>query len=598
MRFTGLVQWIDPMKISRIIAVLIFIIVGLLLVQPALAQSCDTSCGDPDECQRKITKCQEEWNLMEKAKAPHVTALNKMESDIAAFQARIKGIEADLVKKAAAIAEAEKELEGVLALASRRIAALYRRTQTYNPLVPFLTSTNVGSVLRAFTYQHVVIDEDKRVIAQTAVAIRDLEARKSGLEKERNTLGSLKEDLDRRAVSVRKLVGEASAYQTKLSSAIAALSAKQHSFLAAKLAGLNIPLFAISGGGCSSDLTNGKNPGFSGGFGFFTYGVPNRVGLNQYGAWGRAKANQDYDTILKAYYSFDEYKDFDVTIKVNNGNGINQGSVIWSGSLDDYVKRVYEVPDSWTDNGSAALKAQAIAVRSYALAATDKGNNSICATQQCQVFQTGEKGGNWSAAVDATSHKAMVQGGNPIKAFFSSTHGGYVFNTGDLQGWSGTSYTKRAVDTNGGISSFGDLQSKAYDKDSPWFYCDWGSRSQYGGTAWLKSDEVADIINVLLLAKQDSAAQPHLSQTDKPNPDGVDTWDAGMVRSKLGNSAYGSISSISVSADFGTGKVTSVSVSGDGKSNSFDGNEFKTYFNLRAPSNIQIVGPLFNVERK
>jgi peptidoglycan hydrolase-like amidase len=41
----------------------------------------------------------------------------------------------------------------------------------------------------------------------------------------------------------------------------------------------------------SSDI--GKDPGFGNKFGFFTYGVPNRVGLNQYGAWGRAKAGQD-----------------------------------------------------------------------------------------------------------------------------------------------------------------------------------------------------------------------------------------------------------------------------------------------------------------
>jgi len=142
------------------------------------------------------------------------------------------------------------------------------------------------------------------------------------------------------------------------------------------------------------------------------------------------------------------------------------------------------------------------------------------------------------------------------------------------------------------------LRNNAYDKDSPWFYCDWGGRSQYGGTAWLKPEEVADIVNVLLLAKQDSSSQKHLVQPDKTNPDGVDTWDAATVRSKLGGSAYNSISNISVSADFGTGRVTTVTVSGDGKTDSFSGDEFKTYFNLRAPSNIQIVGPLFNVERK
>jgi peptidoglycan hydrolase-like amidase/peptidoglycan hydrolase CwlO-like protein len=588
------------MKIFRSIGIAVFLVIAVMAAPIRIyAESCDFSCTKDDEqCfARKLTECNKDLENISNALRPNVAALQQMEKNIAAFDMQLTSIAADLVRQAAAIKVEEGNLQNAMALVGRRIAALYRRSQTYNPLLPFLTSTNVGTVLREFTYQQLVINRDKKAIAQTAVSIQDLQERKAKLEAKQANIASLKTELDVRAASVRKLVAEATAYQNKLKNVIAQLSAAQQAFLANKLSGLNIPLFAISGGGCSSDLTNGKNPGFSGGFGFFSYGVPNRVGLNQYGAWGRAKAGQNYDTILHAYYNFDEYKDFDVTIKVNNGNGINQGSVIWSGSLDDYVKRVYEVPDSWTDNDAAALKAQAIAVRSYALAATNKGGDSICATQSCQVFKTDPKGGNWEGAVNATSKKAMVQGGNPIKAFFSSTHGGYIFGTGDLQGWSPTSYTKRGVDAAGSIGGFGDLQSHAYDHESPWFYCDWGGRSQYGGTAWLKSEEVADIVNVIMLAQKDGSAQSHLTQTDKPNPDGTDTWDAATVRSKLGSGAYTSVSGISVSADFGSGRTTSVTVNGDAGSQTINGNDFKTYFNLRAPSNIQIVGPLFNIER-
>ena len=53
-----------------------------------------------------------------------------------------------------------------------------------------------------------------------------------------------------------------------------------------------------------------------------------------------------------------------------------------------------------------------------------------------------------------------------------------------------------------------------------------------------------------------------------------------------------------MSADFGNGKTNSINLTGDAGSQSFDGPEFKDWFNLRAPANIQIVGPLFNVERK
>ena len=109
---------------------------------------------------------------------------------------------------------------------------------------------------------------------------------------------------------------------------------------------------------------------------------------------------------------------------------------------------------------------------------------------------------------------------------------------------------------------------------------------------------MADIVNVLMLAKADSSTQKHLSQTDKPNPDGVDTWDSNRVKQELGSKAFNSISDISVSADFNSGRTTTVTVSGDGKSESFSGGEFKNYFNLRAPSNINIVGPLYNAERR
>jgi peptidoglycan hydrolase-like amidase/peptidoglycan hydrolase CwlO-like protein len=545
---------------------------------------------DQDFLRGLLSKCGESIQNMENAVRPSRAELDRMNKAIAAFEARIKTIEADVATKTQEIAEGEKELEASLVLASERIRQFYMRSYTLNPMYLLFSSTTIGSALRTLGYQQAAVNEDKKIITQIALTVKDLEDKKKALEDEKATLAALKTDTDRRAASVRALVAQAEAYESKVQGYIAVISARQQEFLAQKLAGLGIPLYAISGGGCSSDLTNGKDPGFTGGFGFFTYGVPNRVGLNQYGAWGRAKSGQDYETILRAYYNFDSISDANAQIRVDGYSTY---------SLDDYVKRVYEVPDSWTDNDMAALKAQAIAVRSYALAYTNNGQGSICTTQQCQVFKPDPKGGNWETAVNATAGKVMMQGGQPIKAFFSSTHGGYAYNTGDLQGWSSTSFTKRIVDTpNGSVSGFSDLKSNAYDKDSPWFYCDWGGRSAYGGTAWLKPEELADIVNVIILASADSSAQKHLVQTDKPNPDGVDTWDAGTVRSKLGDSAYNSISNVSVNVDFGTGRVNSVAVSGDGKSNTFDGNNFKTYFNLRAPSTIQIVGPLYNVEKR
>jgi len=235
------------------------------------------------------------------------------------------------------------------------------------------------------------------------------------------------------------------------------------------------------------------------------------------------------------------------------------------------------------------------------LAYTNNGAGSICTTEQCQVFKSEPKGGAWEDAVNSTRGWVMVSGGNPVKAWYSSTHGGYILSSAEI-GWSGTSWTKHGVDTiSGSASGFDDLKAGAYDKDSPWFYCDWGSRAQYSKTAWLKPDEVADIVNTLLLIKADSSTTEHLYQVDKANPAGTDNWDESKVRQELkskGVSPYGSVSSVSVSADFGSGVTTSVNVSGDVGQTSFSGADFKNRFNLRAPANLQIVGPLFNIEQK
>ena len=574
---------------KKLICFLLIVYCFLSIIPFVYAQSCDSSCGSPDECRDKIAKCQEAWSQMEKAKKPHADALKKMEADIIAFQTRIKGIEKELLKKAAAIAEGEKELGDVLLLAGARIRQFYIRSSTSVPMLTLLSSTNVGSALRSYAYQQAVTSEDKKVITQTAMLVKDLEDRKKKLEKENATLSSLKDDLDVKAVSVRKLVGEATAYQTKLSSLIASLTAKQQSFLAAKLSGLNLPTSLGAGPlFCTDDRK--LDPGFRPAFAFFTFGIPHRVGLNQYGALGRSQAGQNYRDILNAYFAnFSIEKREGIRIKVQGFGEIG---------LEDYLLGIYEMPGDWPVE---ALKAQVVAARSYALSYTNNGANEICTTQACQVYKGGNKGGNWESAVRGTTGEIMVSGGETVKGWYSSTDGGYTYTSGDVWG-SDKSWTKRTRDTNGDVGSFSDLLSKAYDKDSPCFYAAQGFRNEYAKSAWLKSEEVADIINVILLAKADSGTREYLYQPDKPNPGGKETWGRDKVKSELQSrtiTPYNSISDISTSGvDFGIGRTTQVSVSGDAGSTSFDGAEFKDFFNLRAPANIQIVGPLFNVEKK
>ncbi len=570
-----------------IVAIVFGFFAGLVMAQADCSQ---LSGDDKATCENLNQQLSDLQKLLDTNKG----AASKIEAKLKSIQTQINVASAKLKVTETNIQDRSNKVSTEYLILSAKIREMYIRMRSEPLWISLFSATSMGEVRRELAYRQDTNEADKQMIISFVQEIGQLETDKKNLEIQKAQLAKLQADLDLQNTAYQKAIKD-------LSNQIAVLSAKQQAFLAAKLAALNIPLYAISGGGCSSDLTNGKDPGFGGGIGFFTFGVPNRVGLNQYGAWGRAKAGQNDEQILRAYYNFDSISGVDTgkTIKVNSGNGINQGGIIWSGSLEDYVKRIYEVPDTWADNDSAALKAQAIAIRSYVLAATNNGADSICANQYCQVFKTSAKGGNWEGAVNATAGQVMMQGGNPVKAYFSSTHGGYVYATADLSGWSATSFTKRAVDMpNGSVSSISDLRNNAYDHESPWFYCDWGARSSYGNTAWLKPEEVADIVNVLLLEKRDSSSQPHLAQVDKPNPDGTDTWSADTVKSKLGGDAYSTIDSLSVNVDFGIGKTNQITVSGSGHTDTFSGDEFKTYFNLRAPGNIQIVGPLFNVERK
>jgi len=500
---------------------------------------------------------------------------------------RVALLDNQIIKKEEEVEKGEDALIYQKNLLNIRAKSYYKNiSKSSLGIIDIMVGENLSESLRKFFYQKSLVDDDKRTIIKVVVYIKNLEEIKKKLEEEKIQTAYLKQEIDKQAKILSSQIG-----QTR--SQIASLSVRQQQLIAAKQASLGISRSASSLGRCDSDLTNGRDPGFSPKIAFFTYGVPNRVGMNQYGAWGRSKAGQNETQILQAYYNYDEIKKWDINIEIRvDGLGIYK--------LEDYVKRLYEIPDSWTDNNLATLKAQAIAARSYALAYTNNGQGSICATENCQVVKSDPKGGNWEQAVNQTEGQVMTQGGNPIKAWFSSTHGGYVFPSGEI-GWSGTSWTKRASDFDGSVGSFSDLNTKAYDRESPWFYCDWGSRAEYNKTAWLKSQELADVINIILLVKNDSSTQDHLYQPDKSNPAGTDTWDFEKVRSELRNrgiSPFSSVNDGSVGADFGSGRATTVNFSGDGGNISFSASEFKDWFNLRAPANIQIVGPLFNIEKR
>ncbi len=565
---------------KKLLFSILLTVVGIFFVANfvnAQSQNCDNpSALDLDQLEKCLDQLNEAKSQSEKATKP-------LEEQVNAIQKRVNFIEKDLVVKEKNINESYKNLEKQQQILYTTIRDYYIKSYYNSPLLLLLSSNSVSELTQTLEYQKVATDRDKAIITNIVISITNLEQRQKELESEKIEIVVVKEKLD-------KVILEAKTYQATLSTQIAKISARQQEILAQRLASLNIPRSAGTGlSGCVDDRDN--DPGFSPRFAFFTYGAPHRVGMNQYGAKGRADAGQGRDDILRAYYTNFEVTKWDTNIKIKVQG---QGEFL----LEDYTLRIYEVPESWP---MAALEAQAIAARSFALAYTNNGAGEICTSESCQVFNNNPKTGPWAQAVKNTEGLVMTSGGSPIKAWYASTHGGYVFTSAEVWG-GGTSYTKHATDTtSGSAGGFSELTSNAYDKDSPWFYCDWGSRASYNKTAWLKSSEIADIANIILLAKADSSTAEHLYQTDKGNPAGTETWNEDKVKQELKNrniTPFNNVSSVSISADFGSGRTSTVNISGDGSGFSISGSEFKDWFNLRAPANIQIVGPLYNIEQR
>lgn len=568
------------------IVLLLLVLCYLLFVQfPSSIKADELS-----DIEKKLSDLKHALELSMAATTPLEKNLDKLQENLDSIKARINLIEKEVDNKQKQVAEGEKLLVLAEELLSQKVRQLYKNSSAYSSYrIFFLLNQNIEDAVRQFGYQRKIVEGDRDTIVKLVMYVRDLEDKKKQLEEEKLRLDKIKKETDEQAAFLAKEIAGAKKYQSAVSSQIASLSARQNELLAQKLASLNLPTSLGAGPLFCTDDRN-LDPGFRPAFAFFTFGIPHRVGLNQYGAYGRAKGGQNYKDILKAYYANIDFQKKDANTKIKvQGYGETK--------LEDYLLGIYEMPGDWPIE---ALKSQVVAARSYALAYTNNGANEICTTQACQVYKGGNKGGNWEQAVRQTEGEIMTSGGETVKAWYASTFGGYTFTSGDVWG-SDRGWTKRSRDTNGDINSFSDLFDRAYDRESPCFYAAQGFRSEYNKSAWLKEDEVADIVNVLLLAKKDSSTQSHLAQEGKSNPDGVDTWDKGRVKLELSNrgiKTYNSISGITIDWDKGMGKTSSISISGDAGSASFDGGEFKNFFNLRAPANIQIVGPLYNIERK
>lgn len=511
--------------------------------------------------------------------------LNEANKKVAKVRKDLKKVENDLAEK-------KKSLDYLTSVRNQEIRALYKRPGD-SQLSLFLTSSGFSDFASLSVYQERVIGQSQDLIVVVNEEISRVEKTKSQVATIKKSLEKAANEISGRLASIRSQYYSAANQQnylqtrsSQINASLKNLTQKQKELIAKRLAASAQNQTIGNQAPASTPL---PNPGFSPAYAFASYGYPHRVGMNQYGAYGRASAGQSYTTILKAYYKGVAVGKYSVPSKINV---VGYGSISFEG---DYLRGIAEMPRSWP---MGALKAQAVAARTFAMNWLQSNpGRAICTTQACQVYNraqancSGTYNKRWCDAVAATKGIVVTYAGFPITAWYASTSGGYTLSSAEV--WGGSRPYAQAVKDYRGSWPGG-----AYDKASPWFHKAWGkSRCSGAYFPWLTQAQVVDLFNASLLSQVGSGYNQYLSPTDGCL--GSAGWSSSRVQSELGKKgvkSVGNLSNILIGFD-GRGHTSSVTfVSSNYPSGkTFSGSFFNSIYHLRSPGTLSLTTNLFDV---
>ncbi len=554
----------------------LLIVISLSLVVVRIDTTINASSCPASDYDCQINEIQKEINALSPAHEKNKTELSSLKKQLDDLNKRITSLSAQLKQVEAETQAREEDLAYAQTIFEEKANNHYKFIRLYDPLMPFLFSENAVSAFRELNFRQKAADEDRKTMDEYAEDLAKLKTDKDSLEKNKASLASAQKSVNEQYKFMESEVGKVESY-------ISSLTAKQSELAALKAGGFSTSVgeTPTTSEPCSGQpgSSNFCDPGFRPAFAAFSFGAPHRTGMSQYGAYGRSKSGQNAETILSAYYqggSLNKSYPVPDTIGVS---GIGRVSF-----EDNYLLGIYEVPESWGDNGGfEALKAQAVAARSYALAVTNNGAGTICTSESCQVYKPQLKTGKWAEAVRATRGWVLTVNGSPAKTYFASTAGGWTISQ---WGWSGIK------------DASGDWPATAYEKvgGSPWFYKGW-YKSRSGSTCgrsnpWLTSEEMADILNARYVLDGNGGDSSRISPIDT-GCWGGNPYSMAELRSIGG---YTSVSGVSIV--YGNdGATQSVSLSTNKGSIQLSGAKFKEAFNLRAPGYIGLKSSLFNIEK-
>lgn len=566
----------------------------------------DTECSTEEECAELLEKYGKKYESTSKKLSNIRTEQDSINARIQTYLSQLSVTQAELGTLQSDLQKISSQLEEIQSNLDNRKQSLAKKTEIRNKIVRnFYTSGRPTSLellfafnrsqntnqLPGFSYfntrdafEDAVSSEAIKAMTSLNVEIHNFEEDKKeahdlkvSLEESQNKLLNLKRDIDAKKLDAQNIYGvldeKSKNYEKELSSLsdiINDLSAKQQQILDEK------------GGGASGSVGDYEppqatlpEPKFRPAFVAISYGAYTHYkGMSQYGAKGRAEEGQSYKEILKFYYKTDTTKKDGFPSKI---------CVSGYGDMDfqKYLYGLAEMPASWDED---ALKAQAVAGRSYAYRYA-KAGTCICTSQSCQVFlksKSDNPPARWEKAVDDTESVILA---SDVVAYYSSTTGGYIEGVG----W----------------DSKGSWPNGAYEKKggSPWFYKAWYTKSYNDNSKcgrpdpYLNQEEMADILNaVVVLNKKgsDSRISPVTTSCWGGNP-----YSMNQLANLAGEygKKFTSVSDVDVTIG-NNGKTTKVTFQTNLSSFEVEGEKFKTVFNLRAPGYVSIKDRLYDMVKK
>jgi len=568
-----------------------------------LEQQLNQTTQQLENAQNEKEKTQSELARLASLKSNYEASLNDLQNNYSTTNSQLSVTKKALTTKAEQLTQTEQDILKIELTISKQqnnlresVRTMYMiSAATISPLIFRNIETNETQSL---VYKQAILTRTKDELVglseqqQTATEIKNLLVKiKAELETEISDLTTRQKSLVSTISQTQNSLTSAQSQLQNLSQSLAgidqqisSLTTQQQQILAAKAAAA-LASTTVGNTELNPALIE-QSPPKDGTvyFSFWTYGYPHRVGMNQYGAFGRAQAGQSVAEILRTYYAGTTLETITTPNSITITTAQGDSSIAFE---EDYLLGIGEMPSCWGSpdrGGLEALKAQAIAARTYALAYTNNGAQPICTTQACQVYVGSSKvagacGQYWKQAVEETKGQVILLNGSPITAYYASTAGGFTLNAQEV--WGGyRSYTQRVVDT--------DAQGNAYDGpahgDSPWYHKAWGNKP------WLSVDEVTDLINTALLpTSYDSqinvlTAAEVVAQLNENELTSVTDLTALEILDENDNPGANTAQTKTVRVYFDNGKTINVAAS-----------RFKFVFNLRSPGTDAIWTTRFDV---